>query len=104
MFGLVERAAVWFLDVQPPAPDAKNAPGYAALNNLVSGVEAIVLLICIGAIAWAGAELALGNKGHNAQMVQQGKSRIIYAFGGAILVGAAGFLVNYFLHIGGGFV
>jgi len=84
--------------VPPPSPD--KLPGSTELSNLVAGVEYLALLILVGAMAWNATTWAVGHQAGNAWHVQSGKEGLLKAVGGAILVGAASGLVNYFWGIG----
>jgi hypothetical protein len=89
------------LDVSVPPPDASQLPGSTALSNLVAGVEYLALLILVGAMAWFGVEWAVAHHTNNPYHLQAGKMGFIRSAGGAILVGAAAALVNFFFHVGG---
>lgn len=88
-------------DVTVPAPSPDLLPGSTALSNLVAGVEYLALLVLVGAMAWFGVEWAIAQQSGNPYHVQSGKVGFLRAVGGAILVGAATGLINYFWHIGG---
>jgi len=88
-------------DVTVPAPSPDFLPGSAALSNLVAGVEYLALLCLVAAIAWFGLEWAIAHHTNNPYHQQSGKVGFLRAVGGALLVGASTFLVNFFWHIGG---
>ena len=85
--------------VPPPSPDA--LPGSAALSNLVAGIEYLALLGLVAAMAWFGLEWAIAHHTNNPYHQQSGKVGFLRSVGGALLVGASTFLVNFFWHIGG---
>jgi hypothetical protein len=87
--------------VTVPPPSADLLPGSAALSNLVAGVEYLALLVLVAAMAWFGAEWAIAHQSNNAYHTQSGKVGFLRAIAGAILVGAATGLINFFWHIGG---
>jgi hypothetical protein len=87
------------VSVPPPSPDF--LPGSTALSNLVAGVEYLALLGLVAAVAWFGLEWAIASHTNNPYHQQSGKVGFLRAVGGALLVGASTFLVNFFWHIGG---
>ena len=87
------------VSVPPPSPDF--LPGSAALSNLVAGIEYLALLGLVAAMAWFGLEWAIAQHTNNPYHQQSGKVGFIRAIGGALLVGASTFLINFFWHIGG---
>jgi Family of unknown function (DUF6112) len=87
--------------VTVPAPSPDLLPGSVQLSNLVAGVEYLALLGLVAAMVWFGLEWALANQSGNPYHVQQGKVGFMRAAGGAILVGAATALINYFWRVGG---
>jgi hypothetical protein len=88
-------------DVKVPAPSPDFLPGSSALSNLVSGVEYLALLGLVAAMAWFGLEWAIASHTNNPYHQQSGKVGFLRAVGGALLVGASTFLINFFWHIGG---
>ncbi len=87
--------------VTVPQPSPDLLPGSVALSNLVAGVEYLALLVLVAAMAWFGAEWAIAHQSSNPYHVQSGKVGFLRAVGGAVLVGAATGLINWFWHIGG---
>src|SRR5437879_3895024 len=85
------------VNVPPPSPDA--LPGSAALSNLVAGIEYLALLGLVAAMAWFGLEWAIASHTNNPYHQQSGKVGFLRAVGGALLVGASTFLINFFWHI-----
>src|SRR3981081_3917461 len=85
--------------VPPPSPDL--LPGSAVLSNLVAGIEYLALLGLVASMAWFGLEWAIAQHTNNPYNQQSGKVGLLRAVGGALLVGASTFLVNFFWHIGG---
>ena len=88
-------------DISVPAPSPDFLPGSAALSNLVAGIEYLALLCLVAAMAWFGLEWAIAHHTNNPYHQQSGKVGFLRAVGGALLVGASTFLVNFFWHIGG---
>ncbi len=88
-------------DVTVPAPAADQLPGSTQLSNLVAGVEYLALLGLVAAIAWFGLEWAIAHQMNNPYHMQSGKVGFLRAVGGALLVGSATALINFFWHIGG---
>lgn len=92
--------AVARLEVSVPAPAPDQLPGSAQLSNLVAGVEYLALLGLVAAMAWFALEWTIAHQSGNPYHVQSGKVGFLRAAGGAVLVGSASALVNYFWHIG----
>lgn len=90
----------WLTDVTVPAPSPEFLPGSTQLSNLVAGVEYLALLGLVAAMAWFALEWAIAHQSGNPYHVQSGKTGFLRAAGGAILVGSASALVNYFWHLG----
>lgn len=90
----------WLTDVTVPPPSPEFLPGSTQLGNLVAGVEYLALLGLVAAMAWFALEWAIAQHSGNPYHVQSGKVGFLRAAGGAVLVGGASALVNYFWHIG----
>jgi Family of unknown function (DUF6112) len=93
----------WLLrltDVTVPPPSPDFLPGSTQLSNLVAGVEYLALLGLVAAMAWFALEWAVAQHSGNPYHVQSGKVGFLRAAGGAVLVGGASALVNFFWHIG----
>lgn len=96
----MKRIAV-MLDISVPSPSPDFLPGSAQLSNLVAGVEYLALLILVAAMAWFGVEWAIAQHTNNPYHQQSGKVGFLRAVGGAVVVGGATGIVNFFWHIGG---
>ena len=87
--------------VSVPPPDPNQLPGSTQLSNLVAGIEYLALLALVAAMVWFAVEWAVAHHTNNPYHTQSGKVGFLRAAGGAILVGSAVALVNFFWHIGG---
>ena len=87
--------------INVPPPDPQFLPGSTQLSNLVAGLEYLALLVLVAAMAWFGVEWAIAHHTNNPYHQQSGKVGFLRAAGGAIIVGSATALVNFFFGIGG---
>ncbi len=90
-----------YLDITVPAPDPNQVPGGNVISNLVAGSEYLVGVVCVVAFCLGIGKMAFGNKSHNAGMVEGGKSQMLLAAVGMVLLGGLGVILNFFLHMGG---
>jgi hypothetical protein len=98
---LVLEASPPALAISVPAPDPQFLPGSTQLSNLVAGLEYLALLVLVAAMAWFGVEWAIAQHTNNPYHQQSGKVGFLRAVGGAVIVGSATALVNFFFGIGG---
>ena len=83
-------------------PNPSALPGFGTLQSLTNAVAAFGLLLCllaaiIGAISWA-----FGASSSNAVTASAGKKAVGGAIAGAVIIGAAATLVNFFYNTGHG--
>jgi hypothetical protein len=81
-------------------PDASQLPFSGTLQDLVNGLAAIALILTAGAFAFGGASWALGNATGNMSWAERGKQSLIVAALGALAIGGAAIIVNFFFHMG----
>lgn len=82
------------------APDITQGPGGGAIQTFISYLAGLAVGFCV--IAWvaSGALVALGAFGDNYRAAALGKRVVVAAALGSFLVGAAGTLNKFVLHIG----
>ena len=82
-------------------PDASALPGGAQLQQIVNGVAAFSLVVLVGAVI-AGAVLwAYGSATSTYNNINGGKRMVLISALGAIIVGGAAALINFFTAMGG---
>ncbi|MGH9164550.1 MAG: DUF6112 family protein [Acidimicrobiales bacterium] len=82
-------------------PDVSALPGGAQLQQLVNGAAAFALILLAGAISGGAVLWAVGAAGANYNQIGTGKRMVLLALGGALIIGAAAALVNFFNALGG---
>ncbi len=97
-------ATVWVLwglaqevDVDP---DPNALPGGPQLQQIVNGIAAFSLVILVGAIIGGAVWWAVGAAQGNYQQISGGKRTVLIAVVGAVLIGGAAALVNFFTALG----
>ena len=81
-------------------PDARALPGGAQLQQIVNGVAAFSLVVLVGAVI-AGAVLwAYGSATSTYNNINGGKRMVLISALGAIIVGGAAALINFFTAMG----
>lgn len=82
-------------------PDPRALPGGAQLQQIVNGVAAFSLVVLVGAVI-AGAVLwAYGSATSTYNNINGGKRMVLISALGAIIVGGAAALINFFTAMGG---
>lgn len=81
-------------------PNPGGLPGSGALEKLVNGLAAVALLGCGAALVIGAAQWGLGQRANNYTQAADGRSKMLYAIGGAFVVGAASALINFFYGAG----
>lgn len=77
-------------------PDASGLPGKALVDTWVNALAAFGLAIALGALIVSAVVWAVGSNSQNYQHVQSGKRGVLYSLLGAVLIGGAAGLVNFF--------
>ena len=81
-------------------PDANQLPGGEVLQNLTNGIAGFALIFClIGLVAGAGM-WALGSNSSNFQQTFMGKRACFVCALGALLIGGAAAIINFFYGAG----
>ena len=83
------------------SPDITALPGGRQLQQLVDGSAAFALVVLVGAIVGGAVLWAVGAAGTNYGQVGAGKRMVLLGMFGAVIVGGAAALVNFFTALGG---
>ncbi len=83
------------------SPDIEALPGGRQLQQLVDGTAAFALVVLVGAIVGGAVLWAVGAAGSNYGQVGAGKRMVLLGMFGAVIVGGAAALVNFFTALGG---
>lgn len=83
------------------SPDITALPGGRQLQQLVDGTAAFALVVLVGAIVGGAVLWAVGAAGSNYGQVGAGKRMVLLGMFGAVIVGGAAALVNFFTALGG---
>lgn len=83
-------------------PDTGNLPGGAVLQHLTDGLGGWALIATLVGLVVGAGLWALGSHAHNYQQSFVGRRTVLVSALGALLVGAAPALVNFFFHAGQG--
>ena len=99
--GVLAAVATRLADVSA-SPCATCLPGSPALQKIINGVMyfaegGLLLALMIGAVSWA-----LGRHAGNYRVTETGKSTVLVSMVGAVLVGGAAAIINFFLGAGAG--
>lgn len=81
-------------------PDPTALPGGPQLQQLVNGIAAFALVVLVAAIIGGAVWWATGAAQGNLAQISGGKRMVLIAVVGAILVGGAAALVNFFTALG----
>ena len=83
------------------SPDITALPGGRQLQQLVDGSAAFALVVLVGAIVGGAVLWAVGAAGTNYGQVGACKRMVLLGMFGAVIVGGAAALVNFFTALGG---
>lgn len=81
-------------------PDADNLPGGDVLQNLTDGIAGFALIFCLIGLVVSAGLWALGSNSNNFQQTVAGKRGLFVCALGAILIGGAAAIVNFFYGAG----
>ncbi len=81
-------------------PDPSGLPGGAALQKLLDGLVFVGLLACVAAVVVGGATWFVGAQAGNFSASMGGRRAVLAGMVGALVIGAAGALVNFFFTAG----
>ncbi|MGI8983162.1 MAG: DUF6112 family protein [Acidimicrobiales bacterium] len=82
-------------------PDSGALPGGDQLQQIVNGVAGFALIALVGAIIGGAVWWAGSQAGGNYNGISAGKRMVLMAALGAIIVGGAAALINFFTAMGG---
>jgi hypothetical protein len=83
-------------------PDPTGLPGGAALSQLVDGLSFWSLMGCLAAVVIGGGTWFVSDRGGNFGAAKWGRTSVLAGVAGALVVGAASAIVNFFFHVGAG--
>jgi hypothetical protein len=99
----------WAAPTEPPknvvqGPDlaagARNAPGAAAISDLINTIGFYAIIACLVGLLLSGLILVIGPRLGFDRASTVGKIGIFAALGGAFLIGISATLVNFFYNAG----
>ena len=83
------------------SPDPGALPGGAQLQQIVNGLAGLSLIALAGAAVVGAVVWAVSASGSNPHGILAGKRMVLVAVAGALVVGAAPALINFFQTLGG---
>ncbi len=83
-------------------PDPSGLPGSTQLEKLVNGLMFWALLGCLAGLVVSAGVWAMASNSGNYHHAGAGKKGVLFAAVGALLVGAAPAIINFFEAAGGG--
>lgn len=81
-------------------PDPSGLPGGAALKHLLNGLVFVGLLSCVVAVVIGGATWFVGSQAGNFTAAIGGRRAVLAGMVGALVIGAAAAIVNFFFSAG----
>jgi hypothetical protein len=81
-------------------PDPTGLPGGAALQKLLNGLVFMGLLGCVAAVVVGGATWFVGAQANNFSASMGGRRAVLAGMVGALVIGAAAAIVNFFFAAG----
>lgn len=83
-------------------PNSTGLPGIAVLRQIVGALLTWGLLACVAGLVISVIVWALGHQSGNYNHTSNGKTGVLVAAGGAILIGGANAIVAFFSGLGAG--
>lgn len=99
MHAVLTRVAVIAVDI---SPDPSGLPGGAALQKVVNGLAFLSLIALLGGVVFGAVMWGVGSAGNNPMQGASGKRMVAISLLGAVIVGAASGLINFFNTVGQG--
>jgi hypothetical protein len=81
-------------------PDPTGLPGGAALQKMLNGLVFLGLIACVAAVVVGGATWFLGSQAGNYNASLGGRRAAVGGIVGALVIGAAAAIVNFFYAAG----
>ena len=81
-------------------PDADNLPGGEVLQSLTNGIAGFALILCLMGLVLSAGLWAVGSNSNNYQQTVIGKRGLIVCSLGALLIGGAAAIINFFYGAG----
>lgn len=81
-------------------PDPDKLPGGGVLQNLTNGIAGFALIFCLIGLVLSAGLWALGSNSNNYQQTFVGKRGLAVCAVGALLIGAAAAIINFFYGAG----
>jgi hypothetical protein len=98
--GPVGRVAIRLLADVNVRPDPGGLPGGPQLQKLLDGLVFFGLLGCVATVVVGGATWFVGSQAGNYAAAMGGRRAVLAGVVGALVIGAAAALVNFFFHAG----
>ncbi len=83
-------------------PDPGKLPGGDVLQSLTNGIAGFALILCLIGLVLSAGLWALGSNSNNYQQTFVGKRGFAVCAMGALLIGAAAAIINFFYGAGQG--
>ncbi|MCZ3390015.1 MAG: DUF6112 family protein [Actinomycetia bacterium] len=83
-------------------PNNSGLPGLSVLKQMVGALLTWGLVACVAALVVSVILWALGHHGGNYSQTTSGKTGVLVASGGALLIGGANAIVAFFSGLGAG--
>jgi Family of unknown function (DUF6112) len=83
-------------------PDPDKLPGGDVLQSLTNGIAGFALIFCLIGLVLSAGLWALGSNSNNYQQTFAGKRGLAVCAMGALLIGAAAAVINFFYGAGQG--
>jgi hypothetical protein len=83
-------------------PNENGLPGLSVLKQIVGALLTWGLVACVAALVVSVIIWALGHHGGNYSQATSGKTGVLVASGGALLIGGANAIVAFFSGLGAG--
>lgn len=91
---------VGFLAVDPVSPSSAGLPGVTGLHTVMGWLMYVALSVCAISAILGGTTLAYANHTARPDLAVRAKSGLLWALGGAFLIGIAVPLINAFYGLG----
>ena len=82
-------------------PDPNGLPGSEVLQSLINGLAFWMLLAALAGVLIGAGVWALASHGNNHHMASRGRSGALVSAAAALVIGAAGAIVTFFVNAGG---